>query len=153
MSQYVSPAEAAKMIRSQLKAIGLGQKQVSVTSDSYSGGSSIRVRVKDTTIALSKVKAIAEGQERIDRCHMSGEILSGCNRYVTVEYDRDALAAAAAPLVPMMPAAMNERAEVCGFTVINDGGNYFRIVGRGQSWGASFTAETIVGLVAERNAS
>ena len=87
---YVSPAEAAKNIRSSLKAKGVPARAVSVRSDS----GSISVVVKDSSVNYSMVKEIAQGQERVSR-DMYGDILSGGNRHVFVRLDDDMVKAVA----------------------------------------------------------
>lgn len=82
--------EAADDIRANLKREGITSRQVSVKTDYFSGGSAIRVLVKDTRVSLGLVKTIAERHERIDRCERSGEILSGCNRYIECSYTEEA---------------------------------------------------------------
>ena len=72
--------EAAE-IRKELKAIGITSRQVSVRSDS-----SVNISIKDLAISIEKVKEIAMKYESVSRCHMSGEILSGGNTFVFVDY-------------------------------------------------------------------
>jgi len=69
-------------------------------------GSSIDVHIKDVSIPLNVVKAIAEEHEVIHRCEFSGEILGGGNRYVHVRYDWKAVEDAAKPLLPAVEAAV-----------------------------------------------
>ena len=70
-------ASEAKTIRANLKAAGYNQKRVSVRSNSYSMGSSVRVEVKDPTADFKLIERIAKGEESYSRCEASGEILSG----------------------------------------------------------------------------
>lgn len=87
-STYVSPAEAAAEIRSTLKSRhGWTSRQVSVRASSFSMGSAIDIKIKAPGVSLAAVKAIAEGQESIRRCEITGDILSGGNRYVSVSLD------------------------------------------------------------------
>lgn len=85
----------AKDIRNALKAKGWGILQVSVRNDSYSMGSTVRVRVRDAAVPLAEVIEIAERYQNVRRDE-SGDILSGGNSFVDVEYDRTALAEHAA---------------------------------------------------------
>ena len=78
--------EAAKTIRAALKMRGITSRQVSVRSDLYSLGSTIRVTIKDAAVSFDVVKEIAQGHQRVSRCEITGEILGGGNRYVTVDY-------------------------------------------------------------------
>ncbi len=84
----------AKTIRTNLKAAGYktGGKnaQVSVRSHSYSMGSSVTVRVIDPAADFDQIEAIAEGQQSVRRCEMTGDILSGGNTFVRVIWDQDA---------------------------------------------------------------
>ena len=87
----MNATEYAAQIRSTLKkAHGWSSRQVSVRSEYFSMGSSIDVIVKDPAIPLPVVKAVAEQAESIRRCEVSGEILSGGNRYVSVRYSHEA---------------------------------------------------------------
>lgn len=154
---YVPVAEAAKTIRTKLKAMGLGQKQVSVRSESYSGGSSIRVYIKDVTIPKAKVEAVANEQQEVHYCEYTHEILSGGNRFVFVDYDYEAMRAAAAPLIAEMPTEDNRIATVRGFEVIREGPE-FVIFPKGldgndpsrRAWGVDAAARVVVGLLAEQ---
>ena len=94
--------DAAKAIREELKAAGIKARSVSVRSDLYSMGSTIRILVKDAGVSLAVVKAIAAKHERIDRDSATGEILSGGNRFIDVEYAREVTAALAAPFLPTL---------------------------------------------------
>lgn len=108
MSTYLSTTDRAAIIRKALKDRGWNSRKVSVTSSSYSMGSSIRVVIRDVTIPKAAVEAIANEHEKIDRCQYSGEILSGGNRYVFVEYDWRVVEDAAKPYVPAVQAAVDQ---------------------------------------------
>lgn len=99
-------AESTKIIRTALKSIGISNRRVSVRAENYSMGSSINIEIKDATIAMSTVKAIAETQERIDRCEITGDILSGGNRYLHISYSPEASAERAAPYIESVREAM-----------------------------------------------
>lgn len=70
-------------VAAKLKAIGITNKQVSCRSD-YSA---IRCSVKDLSIDLEVVKSIAMDYQKINYCEYSGDILSGGNLFVFVDYD------------------------------------------------------------------
>jgi hypothetical protein len=78
--------DAAKTIRTELKAQGIKRSQVSVRCDH----SSIRVNIIDPTVSKKTVEEIAGKYESIDRCNYSGEILCGGNTFVFVEYSSEA---------------------------------------------------------------
>lgn len=96
-TKYQSPAEAAAEIRGKLKKLyGITSRQVSVRCASFSMGSSLDVTINDPAVDIREVRNIADSKEKIDRCEYSGEILSGCNRYLDVKYGRKAAEAFAA---------------------------------------------------------
>ena len=80
-------ADASKTIRNKLKMAGYTSKHVSVRSQSYSMGSSIKVEIKSAHVDPAIVLAASNCEEKISYCQSSGEILSGGNRFVNVEFD------------------------------------------------------------------
>lgn len=102
----MNTVDHAANIRKTLKSKhNISSRQVSVRADSFSMGSAIRVRINDANIAIDVVKAIASSAESIRRCEISGEILSGGNRYLSVSYSQDALDAIAARWLGAVDAA------------------------------------------------
>lgn len=101
-STYTSAAEDAIKIRAALKAKGITSRQVSVKSDCFSGGSSITIKIKAPGISKKMVAEIANRHESIRRCEYSGDILSGSNRYVSVDIDYKLIDAAAAKFMPWL---------------------------------------------------
>lgn len=94
---YQSPAEAAAEIRGKLKKLyGITSRQVSVRCASFSMGSSLDVTINDPAVDIREVRNIADCKEKIDRCELTGEILSGSNRYLEVKYGDKAVEAFAA---------------------------------------------------------
>jgi len=77
---YLSGNELKKEIRGAVPE--LGHRDLSVRYDG-----SYRVDVKKV-VPLSKVEAVANKQESYSRCEASGEILSGGNTFVFVNYCR-----------------------------------------------------------------
>lgn len=114
MSNYTTCTEDAAAVSAALKAKGLGRKHVSVRSDQYSMGSSLRIRVLDPAVRIADVRAIAETKERIDRDQF-GEILSGGNRFVFVEYDYTVEKVLAASWLSRVEAAI---AQVSGNSIV-----------------------------------
>lgn len=47
----------------------------------------IRVKIKDPSICLQTAREIASRYESINYCDSTGEILSGFNRFIFVDYD------------------------------------------------------------------
>lgn len=102
-ARYTSPvALTARQIRKDLKAAGIAPRAVSVRSSNYSLGSSISVEIKDPSIALDTVQAIATKHQSVARCEVTGETLNGGNTYVSVSYDSDAIA----PFVDALTSAL-----------------------------------------------
>lgn len=99
--------ESAKALRTFLKKThGWTARQVSVRCEYFSMGSAVHVTIKDPAVPLAPVKAAAsELCERISRCELTGEILSGGNTYLHVGYDEDASAARSAPYLEAVKAA------------------------------------------------
>lgn len=87
----MTTTEHAATIRATLKRDhGWTGRQVSVRSDLYSMGSSIRVVIRDPSVPIETVRRVAMPAEKVDRDQF-GEILSGGNRYVEVSYDWEVL--------------------------------------------------------------
>jgi hypothetical protein len=87
----LTTTEHAAMIRKAYKAAGI---KASVRSEGYSMGSSINVRVKSGSLATAK--SIANQSESVRRCEITGDVLSGGNRYVEVDWDQSVIDAMAA---------------------------------------------------------
>ncbi len=91
--------EAAALIRKRLRSeLGAKRGDVSVRCSHYSGGSSIYVRINNADIRIADVKRIANDAQQIHRCEISGDILGGGNRYVSVEHASDARKALMTPV-------------------------------------------------------
>ena len=135
MSDWVPVAVAAKRIRDALKAKGWGRRHVSVRAKSYSMGSSISVTILDVSVPRAEVETVANGEEHVDRDEQ-GEILSGGNRFVFVDYDRAALE----PLVSRVDAQL-AGVEATGRAVLTLGGYVARKLSPGDlgpdTWVAS----------------
>jgi hypothetical protein len=74
--------ELAKELRNKLKELGYNRTMVGVTSD-YD---SINVAVKSIDVDFKTVEELANNYEKLDRDHLTGEILLGGNTYVNVNY-------------------------------------------------------------------
>jgi hypothetical protein len=133
----VTTTERAAAIRAAYKAKGWSSRDISVRSEYYSMGSSIHVNIKNPAVPLTVAKPIATAHERIDRCTVSDEILSGCNRYVSVNYTHEAAAAIAARYAPVLDAAAAELAAADSNVLIPIGDTGF-LMGKGHcGWGVS----------------
>ena len=85
--QLINEEASAKDIKKEIVSkTTLRASDISATT-SYGGySSSIRIKVKKL-YPLSKIEEIANKYQKIDRDERSGEILSGGNSFVFVEYD------------------------------------------------------------------
>lgn len=77
---YITGNELKKEIRAAVPE--LGHRDLSVK---YDGSYHIKIK---KVVPLSKVEAVAKEHESYSRCEVSGEILSGGNTFVFVEYCR-----------------------------------------------------------------
>ena len=112
---YVTAANAAKNIRAALKSeLGANRNGVSVRCSNYSMGSSVTVENKDAALPFAVVEEIANREEDIRRDGY-GDILSGGNRYVHVEYAAGALADYAA----LLAEAFDEHGRI-DFTIVGE---------------------------------
>ena len=103
-----STKDRAATIRKTLKDdYGWSSRAVSVRTDYFSMGSSIDVEIKDPTVNYAVVEAVANEAQSIRRCEISGDILNGGNRYVSVKYSDEAEKALAAPYIAPLQAAMD----------------------------------------------
>lgn len=145
----MNTTEAAALIRRALKTkLGATARQVSVRCDIYSMGSSIDVKIKDPSISKAAVEAIALEHQRVSR-DSSGEILSGGNMFIEVEYE----GAAVAPLRGEVLAALGrlavaEIATFRGVQVMRADAQTFTVVGElfahiGRCHGAEICARQI----------
>lgn len=75
----------ANTIRAALKAAGYNARRVTVKSGGSSTHSSYKVTIRDASVSLSAITKIAMPYENVRRDGY-GEILSGGNTYVDVEY-------------------------------------------------------------------
>ena len=78
--------EEAREIRAAYKRRGWSSRMISVRTEYYSMGSAIQVTIKSPEVDETEAERIAKGAERISRCQITGEILSGGNTYVSVDH-------------------------------------------------------------------
>lgn len=81
-------------IRADLKKAGYKRSQISVTKSSGRTSCMYTVSIKDVTIPMEKIEKIVQKYEEFDRDVRTGEILSGGNTFVRVEYDYNSISAA-----------------------------------------------------------
>jgi hypothetical protein len=109
--------EKTAAIRAELKKRGWNSRQVSVRGENCTYSSAIRVVVKDPQVPLSVVRRIAEQHERVRRCEITHDILSGGNTFVDVEYASEVLEPYIKAILPKIPEEPGQTAEVVGFIV------------------------------------
>lgn len=144
-------SNAAQSIRNDLKAAGYALRAFSIRS---ARTGSVTVEIKDASIPKSRITEIACRHEKIDR-DGSGEILSGGNTFVSVNYAREALEAAGVELTARLRAG--ERS-FSGLHVDADGADAAHTwhvwsngaVGRHLRQISPFDGEALAGVLAER---
>lgn len=103
-----TPAQA---LRAALKAAGFNARRATVRER----GGSLYVSIRDAGASLSKVEAIANKFSLVNRCELTGEILSGGNTFVFVSYiDEVVEPPKAAILAVLNPAPVDEWVTVIG---------------------------------------
>jgi len=100
-----------EQVRSELKALKITPKMVSVRATA----NGMNVVIKSRGI-FAVVNAAANKHSRVDRCHASGEILNGCNYYVSVEFDRSLVA----EMTAHVAAEMSKTVLWQGFYIVAD---------------------------------
>ena len=95
----------ADRLRAALKQAGFNARKVSVRHDH----STLRVRIRDASVSLSKVQEIAGAFESVRRCEATGEILLGGNCYVDTEYDDKVIEPLKTEIAALLTAAPFDR--------------------------------------------
>jgi len=159
MEKWMSAKDKAAAIRSILKGKGWGSKEISVRSENFSMGSAVNVTIKSPWIAKKVVEEIAEGFSRIHRDE-SGEILSGSNCYVHVNYDSTMMNAMYKPVEEKIAAlSVGGYLVIHGMQVARLAPNSFEItrlpvneddVGHGMrnEWNAACASHIVIGEAA-----
>lgn len=75
--------ERLAAIRKELKEHGYNNRRVGVSYDGYA----IRLNIKELAIDIQEIENIAMKYENYSRDERTGEILSGGNTFVFVDYD------------------------------------------------------------------
>lgn len=75
--------ERLAAIRKELKEHGYSNRRVGVSYDGYA----IRLTIKELAIEMKEIESIAMKYESYSRDERTGEILSGGNTFVFVDYD------------------------------------------------------------------
>ena len=149
-TKYRGTKERAQELRSLLKRQhGWTGRQVSVRTDNYSMGSTLRVEIKDPSVPLPLVERLAEEHESVRRCEITHDILSGGNRYVSVSYSSEARQALAAPLLDDVQIALDELDTLeRGTSALIPVGSTGYLVGRsGNGWSTTVWAPESAGCL------
>ena len=107
-------SETAKELRTMLKTAGFNSRRVSVRHHQYSMGSSLYLTIRDPEVKKSEIKDIALKFERVDHCQFSGEILSGGNRFVDINYSQKARDILVNRVMPSVNMAVSELEGIAG---------------------------------------
>lgn len=83
--------ERSAAIRAEIKKLGYNSRQVSVRSRICGYSDETRIEVKDLSCDIKAIEKACMKFESIDYDQYSGEILSGGNTYIFVNYDWKAL--------------------------------------------------------------
>ena len=86
--------ERSAAIRAEIKKLGYNSKQVSVRSRICGYSDETRIEVKDLSCDIKAIEKACMKFESIDYDQYSGEILSGGNTYIFVQYDHAAISKA-----------------------------------------------------------
>jgi hypothetical protein len=136
-------ANPTEQVRSELKALKITSKMVSVRATS----SGMNVVIKTRGVAAT-VEAICNKHSRIHRCEASGEILSGGNFYVSVEFDRGLVETMAKEVAAQLSSANDWQ----GFSITdspNNGCGYrFSAWGPKGHVGAGHTRDQVIDAIA-----
>lgn len=80
--QKTTDSERLAAIRQALKEHGYSNRKVGVRYDGYA----IWLTIKDLAIDIKEIEQLAKGYESYERDEFTGEILSGGNTFVFVNY-------------------------------------------------------------------
>ena len=83
--------ERGQAIRAELKKAGYGTKQISVRSRFCGYSDATDITVKDITCNIEEIRKICKKYEKIDYDKYSGDLLSGGNTYISVQWDWDVI--------------------------------------------------------------
>ena len=87
----LSNKERSGAIRNILKKAGYKLRDFSIRSRDCGYSDETRIHVKNLSIKTKEIENLVKGFEEVERDEYSGEILSGGNTYIFVDYDYDTL--------------------------------------------------------------
>jgi hypothetical protein len=125
----MSAKKRAIEIRKILRANDWGPREVSVRSDTFSGGEAVRIQIKVITVPLTVVAGLARAFETVDRCPLTNEILLGGNCYISVSYSWETLKEAETFLLPEIAAiALGSHAVIKGVQISRENNNRLEMI-------------------------
>lgn len=100
-------ADQCKLLRAAYKARCWNLRAISVKNDEYSMGSTIHVTIKKVDVVdFAEARRLAGACESVRYCSISGDILSGGNRFLRFGYSEEANAELSAPVLEAVRVAM-----------------------------------------------
>jgi len=129
----------SKGIKEELKDNGIDTKNIGVRER----GGSYYITIKDPTIDKDKVEKIAEHNESYERDYATGEILSGGNTFVFVDYDYGVFDEVSKPYQPKAKEYLNKLKDIPtdnglsvkdGVYIMKDGNSYDFVVHNDKQW-------------------
>lgn len=98
----------AQTVKGELKDAGIDTKAISVKQSRGGYSDAVNITINDPNVDIDKVRKIAEKHEDYERDERTGEILSGGNTYVFVEYDDSAFNEVSKPYIKQGEQLLNE---------------------------------------------
>jgi len=99
--------DKAKLLRNELKALGLTSQDVSVRVKPCTYSERMDVIIKNLSIDIKEIERLARKYEKVDRDEITGEILAGGNDYVYVAYDWEVLKKEGENFLPLAEKILN----------------------------------------------
>jgi len=114
--------ELSRTIQEELKSAGIPRKAYSIRVTDAGFSTAINIKVKDISIRLATFENIVNRHEHIRYDANNYEILSGCNTFVSVQYEYDAIKAASVPFMEQaLKITKNPPAKYNGVTIMEKG--------------------------------
>lgn len=112
--------ELAQAIRKELKNNGFTTKDVSVRVSDSLYDTAVNVKIKNPLAKISDIKKIVNKYEEIEKDQRTGEILSGANIYVFVEYEYGIMEKAAEDLILIAEMVLNNKEKYSGHKIADN---------------------------------
>ena len=120
---YLSNKELSKAIQNDLKTAGVPRAAYRIRVSDAGYSTAIDIHVKDIAVRPETIREIVNKRESIRYDERCQEILEGCNTFVNVSRDYDALDAACAPFLEKAKEITNTPpAKYSGVTIMESKG-------------------------------